>query len=343
MYFKTGDTLMVLSFHDASEYEPEQAVTELAALSSDQPLWVPLHTTTCPRGTFAYTVRPGDTFFLLAKRFGTTVDAIQRANPTVNPHNIQVGSTLCIPKSVSAPSPPTCPAGTFAYTVQPGDTFFLLARRFGTTVEAIQRANPTVDPHNIQIGSILCIPAVAVPPTCPPGTFAYTVQPGDTFFLLARRFGTTVEAIQRANPTVDPLNIPVGSTLCIPVAPPPPTCPPGTFAYTVQSGDTFFILARRFGTTVEAIQRANPGVDPRNIPVGSTLCIPVTAVGAMSAQECACRKGVAVHTLGEGETLLDIAAQYFVSPDAIAVLNPGVDLWNLEEGQQISVPDLSLT
>ncbi len=63
----------------------------------------------------------------------------------------------------------------------------------------------------------------------------------------------------------------------------------------------------------------------------------------MSAQECACRKGVAVHTLGEGETLLDIAAQYFVSPDAIAVLNPGVDLWNLEEGQQISVPDLSLT
>ena len=51
----------------------------------------------CPPGTFAYTVRAGDTFFTLAQRFNTTVDAIQRANPTVNPNSLQIGQVICIP------------------------------------------------------------------------------------------------------------------------------------------------------------------------------------------------------------------------------------------------------
>ena len=38
------------------------------------------------------------------------------------------------------------------------------------------------------------------------------------------------------------------------------SCP--GFNYTIRAGDTFFRLAQRFGTTVAAIQAANPGVDP---------------------------------------------------------------------------------
>ncbi|MBE3590933.1 MAG: LysM peptidoglycan-binding domain-containing protein [Firmicutes bacterium] len=165
----------------------------------------------CPGGQVAYTVRPGDTFFLLAQRFGTTVAAIQAANPGVNPNNLQIGQILCIPVGV----PSACPPGTFAHVVVAGDTFFRLAQQFGTTVAAIQAANPGVNPNNLQIGQVLCIPTGA-PVTCPPGTFQYTVQPGDTFFLLAQRFGTTVAAIQAANPTVDPNNLQVGQVLCIP-------------------------------------------------------------------------------------------------------------------------------
>lgn len=115
----------------------------------------------CPGGTL-YSIRPGDTLFLLAQRFGTTVSAILSANPGINPNNLQVGQVICIPV------PPTgapCPPGTFVYLVQPGDTFFSLAARFGTTVAAIAAVNPGVDPNNLQIGQPICIPTGAtVPP-----------------------------------------------------------------------------------------------------------------------------------------------------------------------------------
>jgi len=41
---------------------------------------------------------------------------------------------------------------------QPGDTFYNIARRYGTSMESIQTANPSVDPGNIQVGTRLIIP-----------------------------------------------------------------------------------------------------------------------------------------------------------------------------------------
>ena len=218
----------------------------------------------CPNG-FLYTIQAGDTFFLLAQRFGTTVAAIEQANPAADPNNLRIGQVICIPQ---APAPPVCPNG-FLYTVQAGDTYFQLAQRFGTTVAAIQQANPGVNPNNLQIGQVICIPQAA--PTVCPG-FLYTIQAGDTYFLLAQRFGTTVAAIQQANPGVNPNNLQIGQVICIPQAAPPTVCP--GFLYTIQAGDTFFLLAQRFGTTVAAIEQANPGVNPNNLQIGQVICIP---------------------------------------------------------------------
>ncbi|MGI6364254.1 MAG: LysM peptidoglycan-binding domain-containing protein [Bacillota bacterium] len=219
---------------------------------------------TCPNG-FLYTIQAGDTFFTLAQRFGTTVQAIQQANPGANPNNLRIGQVICIPSA----QPPSCPNG-FLYTIRAGDTFFTLAQRFGTTVQAIQQANPGVNPNNLQIGQQICIPQGQAP-SCPNG-FLYIIQAGDTFFTLAQRFGTTVQAIQQANPGVNPNNLQIGQQICIPQGQ-APSCPNG-FLYTIQAGDTFFLLAQRFGTTVQAIQQANPGVNPNNLQIGQQICIP---------------------------------------------------------------------
>lgn len=52
---------------------------------------------------------------------------------------------------------PSCPG--VRYTIVAGDTLFALARRSGTTVAELLRLNPGVDPNNLQIGQVLCLPA----------------------------------------------------------------------------------------------------------------------------------------------------------------------------------------
>ncbi|SJZ77271.1 LysM peptidoglycan-binding domain-containing protein [Garciella nitratireducens] len=223
----------------------------------------------CPSGTIRYTIVAGDTLYNLARKFNTTVQAIMAVNPNINPNFLQIGQVICIPTAQSE----MCPPNTFPYTIQAGDTFLLLARRFHTTVAAIQAANPGVDPNRLQIGQKICIPIAPAPAPCPQGSFAYTIKAGDTLYALANRYNTTVNAILALNPGIDPRYLRIGQVICIPTTQ-PGMCPPNTFPYTIQTGDTFFLLARRFHTTVAAIQAANPGVDPNRLQIGQRICIP---------------------------------------------------------------------
>lgn len=54
--------------------------------------------------------------------------------------------------------------GTRYYVVEPGDTLFSIARRFGTTVRVLQDLNGIDDPDLITVGQLLRVPALAPPP-----------------------------------------------------------------------------------------------------------------------------------------------------------------------------------
>lgn len=84
-------------------------------------------------------------------------------------------------------------------------------------------------------------------------------------------------------PPADPLaagSTPVASNT-IPVPSPSPTARPEpdrrsatVRTHTVRKGDTLFSIAARHGTTVGAIQSANPGVDPKRLRIGQVLKLP---------------------------------------------------------------------
>lgn len=45
-------------------------------------------------------------------------------------------------------------------------------------------------------------------------------------------------------------------------------------SYTVKAGDTLFSIAQSHGTTLEKLEAANPGVDPKKLQVGQVLQLP---------------------------------------------------------------------
>lgn len=105
---------------------------------------------------------------------------------------------------------------------------------------------------------------------------SYTIQSGDTFWAIAQSHGTSVDAIQAANPGVDPNNLQIGANINLPGGSGGASAPSGGSGgqYTIQSGDTFWALAQSHGTTVDAIQAANPGVNPTALSVGQQINMP---------------------------------------------------------------------
>ncbi|MBK5250549.1 MAG: LysM peptidoglycan-binding domain-containing protein, partial [Actinomycetales bacterium] len=111
-----------------------------------------------------YMVRAGDTVSHIAVRTGRTVAAIVTANRLNSAAAIRIGQVLTIPGSgaVTAPTAPAAPSlsgGT--YTVASGDSVWVLAQRYKTTVSAVIAANGLNARALIRIGQVLTIPGAS--------------------------------------------------------------------------------------------------------------------------------------------------------------------------------------
>lgn len=107
----------------------------------------------------------------------------------------------------------------------------------------------------------------------------YQVRQGDTLWAISRTYNTTVEAIVRRNNIPNPNLIYVGQRLIVPKGVAPTPTPTGQVVYVVEWGDTLWEIARRYGTTVDAIAARNNIPNPDLIYVGQRLVIPPPAVG----------------------------------------------------------------
>jgi LysM repeat protein len=212
-------------------------------------------------------------------------------------------------------------------TVVSGDTLRKIADRCGTTIYALRRANPDIGLGNlIYPGQVLQLPGAIL------GTdgdfFIYIIARGDTLRSLARRFGTTVEALLAANPDITNANVIFeGQHLKVYVTTPPPTNPPppppSGQVYYVVKGDTLRKIAAKFNSTVDAILRVNPQIyNPNLIYVGQAIAIPAQAT---------------THIVQRGETLRIIAGKYGTTVDAILALNPNIKNPNLIYPGQVIV------
>jgi LysM repeat protein len=176
----------------------------------------------------------------------------------------------------------TSSAATTTYTVQPGDTFYLIALQYGLSADQLMAANGNTS-SDLSLGQVLTIPGAVnrATPYQAPGDNQYTVVAGDTLYLIAQEYGTTADtliALNHLSPdSQGNVDIVPGQVLQFPGSQDESTAESSGIAwtqrYTVRPGDTLDQLAQKYGTSVDAVVYCNNLTDASVHP-GQQLLLP---------------------------------------------------------------------
>ena len=177
-----------------------------------------------------YTVRQGDSLFIIGQKFRVTAGKIKEANG-FSGDIIGVGQVITVPLPLQK-----------RYVVQPGDTLYLVGKRFNAATEVLQIINK-MNSSMLWIGQVLFVPdttgfIVTQPPiTQPPVTQPPVTQPPGAGTL------PPVGSIDFSQP--------------LPAVGQWGTIPPGVILCHIQEGENLSVLARRYHTTEDAIIKTN--------------------------------------------------------------------------------------
>jgi LysM repeat protein len=183
------------------------------------------------------------------------------------------------------------------YTVQPGDTLWLNAQRFGLTLPYLLSLNPQItNPSLIFPGQVIVISGPPEPPTriCPllsqgsRGNDVVRLQtllqivgfnPGPIDGIFGIQTRNALMAFQRSVKEGLPVTgeTDIGTWIMLGAeCNPGPIIPPGAVRYIIRPGESLYIVATRFNITVQEILQANPQItNPNLVYAGQEILIPV--------------------------------------------------------------------
>ena len=202
-----------------------------------------------------YIVKNGDSLWSIASKNDTTVDNIKRLNNLTN-NTLQIGQILKLNNEEKEDNL----KDKNIYTVKKGDSLWLIANKNGVSVDDIKNAN-NLTSNTLQIGQILIIPGKKTSTK----EITYVVKKGDSLWLIANKYDTTVEKIKSANNLTNN-TLQIGQILTIPSS-------TEFFTYTVKKGDNLWLIAKNYNTSVDNIKKLN-NLTNNTLQIGQKLILP---------------------------------------------------------------------
>jgi membrane-bound lytic murein transglycosylase D len=204
------------------------------------------------RGYGTYVVRRGDYLGRIAERSGVGSRRIRELNPRVEFDPLQIGVKLRLPYAAAEKLTKRAEEPEAEAPAEP---------RVAAKAEPAPERNAASASTKTESSASRA-----------PAARTHEVRSGETLWEIARKNDVSVEALQQAN-GLDGATIRPGMELRIPAAEGEPAAPE-LAEHVVKGGETLWGIARKYGSSVEAIQKANE-LGERPIRPGQKLAIPL--------------------------------------------------------------------
>ena len=180
-----GDTLYGISKKLDTSVDELKKINNLTSnsLSIGQILKIPTKTVDIGN-TELYQVKPGDTLYGIANKYGISLKELKAIN-NLESDIISIGQLLNVPSGLSSVN---------TYTVGSGDTLYSIAKKFGISVDKLKEDNKLVN-NMLSIGQKLIIPLEE--------DLTYVVKAGDTLYSIAKKYNISVDKLKELNNLVD--------------------------------------------------------------------------------------------------------------------------------------------
>ena len=139
-----------------------------------------------------YTIRPGDSWWLIANRFGMDMYQLAQLNGMSINNVIHPGQKIKVKGTIKNGAKPVKNTNTSFYVVKPGDSWWSIAAKHGLSMYALASRNGKTIYSVIHPGDRLTISGQTA-------TRAYTVRRGDTLSGIASRLGVSVSSLASRN------------------------------------------------------------------------------------------------------------------------------------------------
>lgn len=282
--------------------------------------------------SYEYTVKRGDSFYLIAHRLGVPLRDLLEANSEINPARLMVGDILCIPMeeddAVQEPAKTNetqegstpAPEATPPLATEPAPS----VSQSTTQTEIVETEIVELETESLTEEPADWLDHPAVMESEQMNTPIIEARVTETAPQTSQTTQRTAER-QASQSAAQPEPSATGAAETTQAC---PDCPNGD-CYTVASGETIIDIERATDRTLYTLQVANPSTDLDALKAGDRLCVP------KENTLCPTAKG---YIMGADETLESVALKLDVSVGALLRANPCLAPSGFVAGKVICLP-----